>query len=104
MMGLARVLAGLGLYGMLVLVVVLFGRSSLTLAAFTVTTRNPLAFATASTSFNSTSTSGRLGSSGRPMTLAYILRRFQVDGSIVSPFFTAEEQTYIQDNVKKVSL
>jgi len=33
-----------------------------------------------------------------------ILRRFQVDGSIVSPFFTAEEQTYIQDNVKKECL
>jgi hypothetical protein len=33
-----------------------------------------------------------------------ILRRFQLDGSIRSPFFAPEEQTYLQENVKKVYL
>jgi hypothetical protein len=33
-----------------------------------------------------------------------ILRRFQLDGSMGSPFFTLDEQTYIPENVKKVYL
>ena len=33
-----------------------------------------------------------------------ILRRFQVDGVIKSPFFSPEEQRYVQENLKKVYL
>jgi hypothetical protein len=33
-----------------------------------------------------------------------VLRRFQLDGLIVSPFFLPEEQAYVQKNVRKVYL
>jgi hypothetical protein len=33
-----------------------------------------------------------------------VLRRCQVDGFIKSPFFTPEEQTYVQEKVRKVLL